>query len=79
MQERVIDLCSHAGINCKTGLSETHKSNIMAQVESLAAEGLRVLSLCGKYTDASRAEEIRTMTRDDLEKEFGFLGLVGIA
>jgi magnesium-transporting ATPase (P-type) len=79
VQERVIDLCSHAGMDCKAELSETHKSNIMAQVESLAAEGLRVLSLCGKYTDASRAEEIRSMSRGDLEKEFGFLGLVGIA
>jgi Na+-exporting ATPase len=77
-QERVIEGCPFVGMDCETKLDESHRSNIMNTVESLAAEGLRVLSLSGKYMDASQAEEIRKMPRDQLERDFGLLGLVGI-
>lgn len=51
---------------------------ITQQHESLASEGLRVLTLCSKRLPASDADKVKAMKRDELETEMSFLGLAGI-
>ena len=81
--ERVLDRCSFIGIaknvhDPTTDLTEMAKRDILGRMDELASEGLRVLSLCGRVYAVSDAEKIRTMPREDIERDLGFLGLVGI-
>lgn len=79
--ERVFDLCDQLGLGKEgsTPLTEEHRSAINQQYEDLAAEGLRVLTLCGRRISSKEADRIADMPREDLESsDFGFLGLVGI-
>lgn len=58
--------------------SEEKRTQVIAKMDILAAQGLRVLALCGKKVDISEEESIASMSRDDFEQNFGFLGLAGI-
>nr|XP_019014014.1 potassium/sodium efflux P-type ATPase, fungal-type [Kwoniella pini CBS 10737]OCF52795.1 potassium/sodium efflux P-type ATPase, fungal-type [Kwoniella pini CBS 10737] len=73
--ERVFELCTtiHG-----EQLTEEKKQDIMVKVNALAAQGLRVLALCGKKLPAGVAEEVKSTPRDQFEKDFAFLGLAGI-
>jgi magnesium-transporting ATPase (P-type) len=81
--ERLLDRCSFIGIekglkDAGFSLPESVKRDVLSHMDNLAAEGLRVLSLCGRVFPAEEAEHIKSMSRDDLEQDMGFLGLVGI-
>lgn len=78
--ERVLDRCSFIGLNPETQVKvdDYSKAHIIARMDTLAEEGLRVLALSARTERSEREDEIREMGRDDLEKGFCFLGLVGI-
>jgi Na+-exporting ATPase len=77
--ERILERCSYSGMN-ETGpaLTQQARDEILARTDQLAAEGLRVLCLAGKHIPISQRDAVKTMPRDELEADFGFLGLVGI-
>ncbi|KAL7410384.1 hypothetical protein BDY24DRAFT_400352 [Mrakia frigida] len=78
--ERILDRCAFIGLSPDTQvkLDEEGRQNIIARMDLLAGEGLRVLALASRVESREREAEIREMKRDDLEKNFCFLGLVGI-
>jgi len=78
--ERILDRCAFIGLSPDTQvkLDDEGRQNIIARMDTLAGEGLRVLALAAKVESREREDEIREMARDDLEKGFCFLGLVGI-
>ena len=76
--ERLFDRSTHIGMDLAAELTEERKAQIIERMDSLAAEGLRVLTLCGKQCSIEEAEKLKDMPRDEFEKGFGFLGLVGI-
>lgn len=77
--ERVLERCTHVSIGDKSiEMTEGAKDDIIKKMDELAAEGLRVLALAGKTDRLSNAQTVKEMKRDDLEKGFGLLGLVGI-
>ncbi|WVR03068.1 potassium/sodium efflux P-type ATPase, fungal-type [Kwoniella sp. DSM 27419] len=73
--ERVFEKCT--GIHGEP-LTEERQADIMAKVDALAAQGLRVLALCGKKLPVHAADEIKNMSRENFENDFTFLGLAGI-
>ena len=76
--ERLFDRSTHVGLDSAIELTEEHKAAIIERMDILAAEGLRVLTLCGKQCSIDEIENIRNMPRDEFEQGFSFLGLVGI-
>lgn len=77
--ERVFERCNSIffGDN-NTKISGDMKADIMKQYETLASQGLRVLTLVGKKMPKGAADEIKNMERDALEQDMCFLGLAGI-
>jgi magnesium-transporting ATPase (P-type) len=73
--ERVFEKCTR--IQDKD-FTDEHKVNVIRKMDALAAQGLRVLALCGKRLPPSYADRIVQMSRDDFENDFAFLGLAGI-
>ncbi|ORY35588.1 putative calcium-transporting ATPase 3 [Naematelia encephala] len=73
--ERVLEQCGSIQGESLTG---THKEEIMNKVDALAAQGLRVIALCGKRLQAKAADEITLMSRESFESDFNFFGLAGI-
>ncbi|ORX89631.1 potassium/sodium eff [Basidiobolus meristosporus CBS 931.73] len=65
--ERIISLCQNI---------EDDKE-ILQKVDILASKGLRVLTLAYKTLDLN-PEDVQNSSREDLEKNLNFLGLVGI-
>jgi len=78
--ERILDRCTFVGLSPDTQvkIDDEKREEIIARMDTLAAEGLRVLGLGARVLPREREDEIKEMKRDDLEKEFCFLGLVGI-
>jgi P-type Na+/K+ transporter len=77
--ERILERCSHIGMgDDRVELTQASHDKIIARMDALAAQGLRVLCLAGKLVQYSKRETIRTMTREELENDCGVLGLVGI-
>lgn len=78
--ERILDRCTHIGVNPanQVELTEKNRAHIISRMDKLAAEGLRVLALSAKLVPVSQEAEVKEMKRDDLEKDFKFIGLVGI-
>ena len=77
--ERVLDRCLHVGLGeGKIPLTAEHKARIIEHMDGMAAEGLRVLCLAGKLLPAHMKDAVKSMPRDELEKDFSLLGLVGI-
>jgi magnesium-transporting ATPase (P-type) len=77
--ERTLDRCDFVGLDSSgPKLDDDARENITARMDLFAEEGLRVLALCGRREPIARAQELIDMPRDDIEKGFGFLGLVGI-
>ncbi|WWC90206.1 potassium/sodium efflux P-type ATPase, fungal-type [Kwoniella dendrophila CBS 6074] len=73
--ERVFEKCTSVH---GEPLNEERKKDVMAKVDALAAQGLRVLALCGKKLPGKSIEQVKTMPRDEFENDFTFLGLAGI-
>ncbi|KAF9259915.1 sodium transport ATPase [Marasmius fiardii PR-910] len=70
-------------------LDETARNVILASMEEIAAQGLRVLALASRRLDLreeikdsasleEKADPLRRLTREEVERDFVFLGLVGI-
>lgn len=76
--ERVFERCTDVLADNGREIEKSDSDAIMQQYEGLAAEGLRVLTLCSKRLPASDADKVKNMTRDDLETGMSFLGLAGI-
>ncbi|TIC05054.1 potassium/sodium eff [Wallemia mellicola] len=77
--ERVLERCTHVSMGDKAiEMTEEAKDNILKKMDELAAEGLRVLALAGKTDKLSNAQAVKETKRDELEKGFGLVGLVGI-
>ncbi|KIX03336.1 potassium/sodium efflux P-type ATPase, fungal-type [Rhinocladiella mackenziei CBS 650.93] len=75
--ERIIDSCINIdmdGSNAPTELSSSIKDEILANMESLAAQGLRVLALASKAYDGPTNSDARPRVESDLT----FRGLVGL-
>ncbi|ODN86846.1 potassium/sodium efflux P-type ATPase, fungal-type [Cryptococcus wingfieldii CBS 7118] len=75
--ERVFERCTKVG-DKGDELTEDKKDDVLRKVDALAAQGLRVLALCGKTYPGKMADEIKHMPRDGFEQDFTFLGLAGI-
>ncbi|KAK9753831.1 hypothetical protein K7432_017930 [Basidiobolus ranarum] len=65
--ERILSLCHNV----------EEEKEILTRMDTLASKGLRVLTLAYKYLDITK-EEIQNTSREALEKDLTFLGLVGI-
>jgi P-type Na+/K+ transporter len=77
--ERILDRCTHIGLgDNKLALTEENKEHIIQRMDSLAAEGLRVLCLAAKHMPYSDKVIIKGIPRDELENGCSFLGLAGI-
>lgn len=77
--ERILDRCTRIGLGeNNVPLTEEAKMQIIQRMDSIAAEGLRVLCLAAKYIPHSSKEILKSMPRDELENECCFLGLAGI-
>lgn len=75
--ERVIESCINIdmeGNNEPTPLTSEIKDDILASMESLAAQGLRVLALASKFYDGPTDSN----AREQVEAELTFRGLVGL-
>lgn len=73
--ERVLDRCTQV---VGGDLSQERTDHILKKMDALAEQGLRVLGLTGKIMSADDADKVKTMSRDDFETGFSFLGLAGI-
>lgn len=77
--ERVFTQCTKILMgDASRDLTEEDKTDIQAQYDKLASQGLRVLTLCGKKDSPEKGEEFRQMERDQLEQGMCFYGLAGI-
>lgn len=77
--DRILDLCTHVGLGeQRIPLDEQAKADILNQMGTIAAQGLRVLCLASKYLPNEEKAHVKSMPRDELEKDFCFLGLAGI-
>ena len=76
--ERVLDRCTHVGLDATEELTNARREEILAQMEKLASDGLRVLALAGRRDSVDAADKYESMDRDDFESGHCFLGLVGI-
>ncbi|KAG7088990.1 hypothetical protein E1B28_012936 [Marasmius oreades] len=74
--ERVIERCVR--VRGGPDLTEEIKTRILSQMESIAGQGLRVLSLASRRLQAATGVELEKMSREDVEKDMEFVGLVGI-
>lgn len=76
--ERVLDRCTRVGLGEDSiELTDKLKEDIIARMDQLAGEGLRVLALSGKHVHQPPAA-VKEIDRDELESELSFLGLAGI-
>ena len=73
--EKVLERCTSVG---SLPLDEQARKNILTKMDELAEEGLRVLAVAGRFEPLKNEQSVKTAKRDDLESQFGFLGLVGI-
>lgn len=78
--ERIIDSCTsvhvHAGKAAQV-MTDDIKSNIIANMEAIASQGLRVLALASKeFTDP--IDDMENINRSAVEKDLTFRGLIGL-
>lgn len=76
--ERVFEKCTRILASNGREVSANDAEDVNKQYESLASQGLRVLTMCCKQLPLSDLETVKTMNRDDLETDMSFLGLAGI-
>lgn len=76
--ERVFDRCTSLLAEGGRPLEKSDAEQVQAHYDSLASDGLRVLSMCSKRLPLDQTQAVREMQRDDLETDMSFLGLVGI-
>ncbi|KAL4778712.1 hypothetical protein BJX76DRAFT_342616 [Aspergillus varians] len=81
--ERIIDICTTTvwdeGSSSPIALTDDMRSRILLNMEELAKMGLRVLALAHRpYNEQSRLLEGSDLSRDEIEKDLCFLGLIGL-
>lgn len=80
--ERVQDCCSHylahshAGPEYTAPLTQEVKERTLEAMERLAGQGLRVLALASRRL--TEVDDLDALKRADVERDFIFIGLVGI-
>ena len=80
--ERVQDCCSHYLAHSHTGpehivpLVPDVKEGTLQAMEQLAGQGLRVLALASRRL--TEVDDFGALKREDVERDFTFIGLVGI-
>lgn len=80
--ERVQDCCSHylahshAGPEHVVPLTPEVKEITLEVMEQLASQGLRVLALASRRL--TEVDDLDALTREEAERDFTFIGLVGI-
>ncbi|KAI5809046.1 potassium/sodium efflux P-type ATPase [Peziza echinospora] len=76
--ERILERCTRYGPDAAP-ITEENKTEILRQMSLLADQGFRVLALANRvYTTKLTEEEWKKVSRDDVEQEYTFLGLLGI-
>jgi len=75
--ERVFDRCTNILLDGRA-VTASDMDSVMHHYESLASEGLRVLTMCAKRLPINMLESVKTMPREELETDMSFLGLAGI-
>jgi len=76
--ERVFEKCTRILASNGRDVTSNDMEDVNRQYESLASQGLRVLTMCCKQLPLSDLESVKSMKRDDLETDMSFLGLAGI-
>ena len=76
--ERVFERCTSILADQGRVMKQQDSEAVNKQYESLASQGLRVLTLCSKRLPKGDAEKVKSMQRDELERDMAFLGLAGI-
>ena len=80
--ERVQDCCSrylahpHAGPEHTVALTPEIRERTLEVMEHLAGQGLRVLALASRRL--TEVDDLDALKREDVERDFTFIGLVGI-
>ncbi|KAL8825634.1 MAG: hypothetical protein Q9170_007715, partial [Blastenia crenularia] len=69
--ERVIDLCTHIG---PSPITPELKAEVLAQMDLLAEQGLRVMAIAQRQIDSQSTDP----PREEIEKNLTLLGLAGI-
>ncbi|EAS32084.3 potassium/sodium efflux P-type ATPase, fungal-type [Coccidioides immitis RS] len=78
--ERIIDACTTIVLDKDTGavpMTDEIRDQILENMESLAKQGLRVLGLAAREYTGSVLEDSE-ISRDDVEKNLRFHGLIGL-
>ncbi|PVU89478.1 hypothetical protein BB561_005337 [Smittium simulii] len=79
--ERVVDSCTHIqnGESIKPISSESLYNFVEPQIEKMAGDGLRVISLAYRIIeDHVITDSFDNLDREDIEKDFTYIGIVGI-
>lgn len=79
--ERILPLCTRhqdAEGNDIDGISSELESQIHANVDALASQGLRVLTLASKRWTRDDISDYAHLDRKDVEQELTFVGLIGL-
>jgi P-type Na+/K+ transporter len=78
--ERVIGSCTSLRLDSSglTPMTDAIREDILANMEALAAQGLRVLALASRELDADSIREKEEPDRLQLETELVFRGLIGL-
>lgn len=80
--ERILEACTTITIDTEAGpvsLTDEIRDDILANMEALAKQGLRVLALAAKpWVDTALTLDGGDIPREDVERDMRFLGLVGL-
>lgn len=80
--ERIVDLCSHILVGPEDleleMMDASFKSQIKLQNETMATKGLRVISVAYKWLAHSDLQDLSPNSREAVESNLVFVGLIGI-
>ncbi|OAL71834.1 sodium transport ATPase [Trichophyton violaceum] len=80
--ERIIDSCTSVILDAAQGpvpMTDAIRNDILENMEALAKLGLRVLALASRpYSPADHALEGADISREDVERDLQFCGLIGL-
>ena len=76
--ERILERCAKYGPSAEI-ITEEHKEEILKQMSLLADQGFRVLALAQRsYPEQLSKTQWKDVSREAVEQDYTFLGLVGI-
>ncbi|PVV00644.1 hypothetical protein BB560_004965 [Smittium megazygosporum] len=79
--EKITECCTQSPLNPEIGVNSSSNlySALEPHIESMAADGLRVISIAYKIISPSELECISSNTpREQIEQNFNYIGMVGI-